>query len=151
MLIDLGTLRDYWKNVSDWVLGGSSRPKVGIDQTTDGTTNRVVSKISQTEGENVVSFGTTAQPVAITGSLPNQTLVEQLTETDAILGVLTFSANIACIEIYNTDATNSGTFTVNGIDIVVPAAKTFMAPIGGTTSAIVSITGATTYIVSRYV
>lgn len=30
--------------------------KFGIDQTTDGTTNRVVSKISQTVGENVVAI-----------------------------------------------------------------------------------------------
>ena len=92
-----------------------------------------------------------SEQTSITGSLPNQTLVEQLTEADVVLGVLTFSANIVCIEIYNTDATNSGTFTVNGIDIVVPATKSFMSPIGGTTSATVSITGATTYIVSRYV
>ena len=31
--------------------------KVGIDQTTDGTTNRVVAKISQTTGENLVGAG----------------------------------------------------------------------------------------------
>ena len=30
--------------------------KVGIDQTTDGTTNRVVAKISQTAGENLVQL-----------------------------------------------------------------------------------------------
>lgn len=30
--------------------------KFGIDQTTDGTTNRVVAKISQTAGENLVQL-----------------------------------------------------------------------------------------------
>jgi hypothetical protein len=30
--------------------------KFGIDQTTDGTTNRVVAKISQVEGENLVQL-----------------------------------------------------------------------------------------------
>lgn len=88
---------------------------------------------------------------SIVGSLPNQTLVEQKTQANAVAGVLTFSANISAIEIYNTDATNAGAFTVNGIVINVPATKVFNATIGGTPSPTVTITGATTYIVSRYV
>lgn len=42
--------------------------EVGIDQTTDGTTNRVVAKISQTAGENLVqlSGSNIRQAVAIT-------------------------------------------------------------------------------------
>jgi len=78
-------------------------------------------------------------------------LVEQKTQVDAVAGVLTFSANISVIEIYNTDATNAGVFTVNGLAINVPAGKSYMAAIGGTPSPTVTVTGATTYIVSRYV
>jgi len=106
--------------------------------------------IDQTAGQNVVSFGATAQPVTINGSLPNQTLVEQKTQANSIGGVLTFSANIGAIEIYNTDTVNAGVFTVNGLAINVPATKVFNSAIGGTPGATVTITGATTYIVSRY-
>ena len=90
-------------------------------------------------------------PTKLVGSLANETLVEQLTQADAVAGVLTFAENIICIEIYNTDAANAGTFTVNGIVINVPATKSFKAAIGGTVGKTVAITGATTYIVSRYV
>ena len=41
-LIELGTLKDYWKKVNDWIDGGAFSPKVNIDQTTPGTTNGVV-------------------------------------------------------------------------------------------------------------
>jgi hypothetical protein len=68
-----------------------------------------------------------------------------------VAGVLTFAANFGTIEIYNTDAANAGTFEVNGITINVPATKTFKAIIGGVAGATVTIAGATTYIVSRYV
>ncbi len=59
--------------------GGNLIGKVGIDQATDGTTNRVVSKISQTDDENVVSFGNTAQPVFISGSSINVSNVATVT------------------------------------------------------------------------
>ena len=36
--------------------GNNNIGQVGIDQTTDGTTNRVVAKISQVEGENLVQL-----------------------------------------------------------------------------------------------
>lgn len=88
---------------------------------------------------------------SIVGSLPKDTLQEQLTETDAVAGVLTFTEAIKIVEIYNTDAVNSGTFTVNGLDVVVPATKSYMSAIGGTPSSEVTVTGSTTYIVSRYI
>jgi hypothetical protein len=88
---------------------------------------------------------------AVATTLTGSSLAEQLTESDDVAGVLTFSANISTIEIYNTDGTNAGVFTVNGIDITVPAGKVFKSAIGGTPSNQVTITGATTYIVSRYV
>lgn len=88
---------------------------------------------------------------SIVGSLPNQTLAEQLIQTDAGAGILTFAANIGAIGIYNTDAANAGVFVVNGINIHVPAGKYVEFVVGGTPAATVTITGATTYIVSRLV
>ena len=91
-------------------------------------------------------------PVVVVGSLANQTLAESSkTEADAELGVVTFSDVVACIEIYNSDAVNTGTFNANGIDIVVPPSKTWKDAIGGTPSAEVTISGATTYILNRFV
>ncbi|MFD2704230.1 hypothetical protein [Salibacterium lacus] len=77
-------------------------------------------------------------------------LEEQLTEADANSGTLTFAEEIESIEIYNTDDTNDGIFTVNGIDITVPAGKTYQSRVGGSPSDTVTVSGATTYIVSRY-
>ena len=86
-------------------------------------------------------------PVNISGS----TLQEQLTEADEVGGDLTFSAAPAYIEIVNTDASNAGVFTVNGVAITVPAEVIFgPASVQGTASAVVSVTGSTSYIVSRY-
>lgn len=88
----------------------------------------------------------------IVGSLPYQTLVEQKTQADAAVGVVTFSDNIGAIEIYNTDPTNAGVFAINGINLNVPAGKVFNATvIGGTPGKTVTITGSTSYILSRYV
>lgn len=90
--------------------------------------------------------------VSVIGSLANQTLAESSkTEVDAVAGVVTFSDVVSCIEIYNSDATNTGTFNVNGIDIVVPPSKSWKDAIGGTPSAEVTISGATTYILNRFV
>lgn len=84
----------------------------------------------------------------LTGSM----LEEQLTEADAVAGVLTFAENVFAIEIVNTDAVNAGVFTVNGLGINLPADKVFTKTIiGGTASPTVTVTGATTYIVTRYV
>ena len=90
-------------------------------------------------------------PTSIIGTLPNQTLVEQKTQASAVAGSLTFGASILCVEIFNTDAANLGIFTVNGLAIAIPAGKTFMSPIGGTPASIITITGATTYIINRYI
>ena len=110
-----------------------------------------VTEIFDTNGNRLVINADGTVSTKLVGSLPNQTLVEQLIETDAVTGTLTFADVVSSIEIYNTDATNAGTFNVNGIDLVVPATKSFMAVIGGVASAVVTVTGATTYIVSRYV
>jgi hypothetical protein len=86
----------------------------------------------------------------VDAKLTGSNLQEQKTEADAVGGVLTFSKPIQYIELYNTDETNAGVFTVNGIAITVPVGKVFNSGIGGTPSAQVTITGATKYIVSRY-
>lgn len=83
-------------------------------------------------------------------SIADNRVAEQKTEADAVNGVLTFNADVKTIEIYNTD-TNTGIFNVNGIDITVPAGDVFLAKIGGDPSKEVSISGATKYIVTRYV
>lgn len=77
-------------------------------------------------------------------------LQEQKTEANATAGTLTFSENISIIEIFNTHATSTGVFTVNGIAITVPAKASFQAAIGGTPGKTVAVTGTTTYIVGRY-
>jgi hypothetical protein len=85
-----------------------------------------------------------ATPVALQGS----TRVQTLTQADVSDGDLTFAGVIQYVEIVNTDDTNAGVFTVNGQTIPVPP-RTAVGPerVAGTASAVVSVTGATTYIV----
>lgn len=111
---------------------------VAIDESTDGTTNRVVAKISQVAGENLVQ-------------LSGSKIEESLDQSNATAGVLTFTENINSLEILNTDSVNAGTFTVNGISIKIPAGLGWGPQlIGGIAAKIVSVSGATTYIVNRY-
>lgn len=77
-------------------------------------------------------------------------LKEQHTQADAVAGVVTFAKAVRYLEIYNTDATNTGVFAVNGINITVPPNESFKAQIGGTPAASVSVSGSTSYILSRY-
>jgi hypothetical protein len=77
-------------------------------------------------------------------------LVEQQTNTDAVSNEITFSENIKYIEIYNTDPSNTGVFNVNGFDIHVPPGISFESRIGGTPRDTVSVSGTTSYIISRY-
>ncbi len=81
--------------------------------------------------------------------LTGNNLEEQLTESNAVSGVLTFSEEVQAIEIYNRD-TNNGTFIVNGISIVVPPDEAFQARIGGSPSPNITVSGSTSYIVGRY-
>lgn len=87
---------------------------------------------------------------AILARLSGSTLAEQQTEADAVTGTLTFSADLEYVEIYNTDATNDGVFTINGIAVNVPADEVWSGKVGGTAGDTVDVTGATSYIVSRY-
>lgn len=93
---------------------------------------------------------TTGKPMPKTvTTLTSSKVEQQLTEADAVNGTITFDEPIEKVGIYNTSATD-GKFTVNGIGITVPAGRAFEATIGGTPSAQITITGATTYIVTRY-
>jgi hypothetical protein len=82
--------------------------------------------------------------------LQGQNVVEQKTQADAVTGTVTFSKNIQFLEIYNVDATNQGVFNVNGINITVPAGKSFKSSFQGTPRATVTVTGSTSYILTRY-
>lgn len=79
-----------------------------------------------------------------------KTMMQQLNETDAVTGVLTFTDLLENIEIYNTDPSNPGTFIVNGLTILVPATEIFSSKIAGVPGYTVTITGSTSYIVSSY-
>jgi hypothetical protein len=85
-----------------------------------------------------------------TVSVATAALQEQLNESHAVAGVLTFAAPISVIELYNMDAVNAGTFTVNGIVITLPAGKGFKDKIGGVPSDEVTVAGSTSYTVGRY-
>jgi hypothetical protein len=87
-------------------------------------------------------------PVSV--SVAGNSLIEQQTQANAIAGVLTFGGNISTVGIYNTDAVNAGIFIVNEIPISVPAGKEFKALVAGFSSPTVTVTGATSYIVSNY-
>jgi hypothetical protein len=75
---------------------------------------------------------------------------EQKTESDAVTGTLTFSENIQFIGIYNRDTANDGVFNINGIDITVPKGEPVEFHIGGTPSATITVSGSTSYIVTRF-
>ena len=83
--------------------------------------------------------------------LSGSKIIEQLTQTDAATGVLTFTDDINAIEIYNTDATNDGVFEVNGINLNVPKGVLYRSNVGGTVAKTVTVSGSTTYIVSNLV
>lgn len=84
-------------------------------------------------------------PVQLSGS----SLVEQLTQADAVAGVLTFAAAVEYVEIYNRDAVNDGVFTVNGVAVTVPKGEVWGGKVGGAPSATVTVATSTSYIVSR--
>ena len=82
-------------------------------------------------------------------NIKSSSLQEQLTETDAITGTLTFSDFIKEIGIYNRDV-SEGVFTVNNLAITIPADTSFQAEIGGTPSKTIDVTGSSSYIIGRY-
>lgn len=75
---------------------------------------------------------------------------EQKTQADAVDGVVTFAEGLTRVGIFNTDPVNEGVFTVNGITITVPPDTAFEATIGGVPNPAVAVSGATSYIITRY-
>ena len=94
-----------------------------------------VDAISNADNMNVTQVGNTVS--------------EQLNETDAVLEVLTFSANIENIEIYHDEASPQD-FIINGLTLKV-ASGGWRSPIGGTPSAEVTIPAAITCTITRLV
>ena len=88
---------------------------------------------------------TDANPASmkLTGSI----LAEQLSNTDAVDNVLTFSENITSIEIYHEESTWQS-FTVNALTLKIPAGG-YRTPIGGTAGATVTIPTGISCIVGR--
>jgi len=133
---------------------------VSVDPATDLTTDVVATKIRNTAFTGWTTGGT-ASTVTFTATTPgNKTDAIYSAGTTGAIGTmtttvqgtdhaLTFSANVAGIGIYNTDAVNAGVFNVNGVDVHVPVGEYVEFVIGGTPSAEVTVTGVTTYIVSR--
>ncbi|MDD4321592.1 MAG: hypothetical protein PHH31_08655 [Acidaminococcaceae bacterium] len=97
--------------------------KFGIDQTTPGTTNKVVAELS--------------------GSI----LAEQKTQADAVANVITFTGDINAIEIYHESATWQD-FIVNGITLKIPSGG-YRTPIVGTVAKTVTIPAGVNCIVGR--
>lgn len=82
--------------------------------------------------------------------LPGSFVAEQKTQAQATAGKVTFSKKIQHLEIYNTDTVNNGVFNVNGIPITVPKNESFKASFGGNPSTDITVTGSTSYILTRY-
>lgn len=102
----------------------------------------------------IVPAATPYEIIAGKTRLVGDTVLEQLTEADAdVDGVLSFAENIVAIRIHNTDTENAGVFNVNGINITLPpstpATPSIYEFIVGAPGKTVTITGATTYTVSR--
>ncbi|MRX54707.1 hypothetical protein GJU41_12055 [Bacillus idriensis] len=110
--------------------------------------NPTIDDYEALQGKDGAQYVTFKEPQEV--KLSGSKVQEQKTNSDASAGTVTFAANISTIEIYNSDATNDGTFNVNGINIKVPKGKSFMAAIGGTPRATVTVTGSTSYILTRY-
>jgi hypothetical protein len=88
---------------------------------------------------------------SINMQLAGSNLAEQKTQADAVGGTLTFAEGIKAIEIYNRDTVNDGVFNVNGINITVPKGEPVEFQVAGTPRATVTVTGSTSYIVSRLI
>jgi hypothetical protein len=86
----------------------------------------------------------------VAAQLTGSRVEEQLTDANAVTGTLTFAEPIQFIGIYNRD-TVDGVFNVNGINLTIPAGESADFHVGGTASNQVSVSGSTSYIVTRYV
>jgi hypothetical protein len=74
---------------------------------------------------------------------------EQKTDADEVGGVVTFVNDIEAFEVFNSDPVNSGTFTINGFTITVPAGSGYRSQVKGDIQKTVTITGSTSYEIRR--
>lgn len=79
-----------------------------------------------------------------------ESVQEQKSQADESGGEVSFSQPINTLQIDNLDTSNNGTFVVNGISVIVPAGKSFKASFGGNPSTVVSVTGSTNYLLTRF-
>lgn len=89
--------------------------------------------------------GTAVLPV----SVQKDKIVQQLNETHAVGGVLTFADDMEKVQILNRDTVNDGVFTVNGIAITVPPEMFFQCVLSNAFSSEVTVSGSTSYLVTR--
>jgi len=110
------------------------------------TANTLLARLKSLEDKiDAITAGTTPAVTQLSGSK----LEEQKTQADAVSNVITFTENIATIEIYHAEATWQ-TFTVNGLTITVPAGG-YRTPVGGTVAKTVTIPSGVNCIVGRLV
>lgn len=81
--------------------------------------------------------------------LMGTTVVEVFDESDLATGDLTMSAPPVGVRILNTDTSNAGTFTVNGLDLIVPATTGLETLVAGVPSLTVTVTGSTEFVFHR--
>ena len=91
--------------------------KVGIDQTTDGTTNRVVAKISQTAGENVVAVTSSALPTGASTLAKQDTIIGHVDGIETLIG--TTNTNIGTTNTNIGATTDAESTTGNGTFIAI--------------------------------
>ena len=101
--------------------------------------NRVIDQVANALQVKVVGEAT----VSLSGSI----LAEQKTQADAVVNVITFSANISAIEIYH-ESPSWQQFIVNGLTINVPTGG-YRSAIGGTPAATVTIPAGVNCIIGR--
>jgi hypothetical protein len=87
-------------------------------------------------------------PTQLSGS----TLAENTkTQADLSGGAVAFSDDVAVLEIANLDASNTGTFVVNGVTVILPPGWSLEPTrFEGTPSSSVTVSGSTEFLMNRY-
>lgn len=84
-------------------------------------------------------------------SITGTRVAEVLDETNLSGTTLTLQVAPIAVRILNEDTTNSGTFTVNGLPLVVPAGASLETGVEGTPSITVTVSGSTSFQFQRLV
>jgi len=169
-LIELGTLRDYWKNVSDWVKGidvvsspkitiSSALPvgtnlmgKIGIDQTTLGVTNGV-SVVNTVQVD--LATGLMYQNDSVTVSRVAKGAVTQVftdvivSGQSALIDCTGFNALMVGIQVSDSPVTGMD-LQVNGLTTLDTGTQTYWANIMDVSGVIMQTNGIKQNIVRSY-